>query len=89
MKVDDITPGLHVRVHTLSSTAGMLINPKHLEVRREGATGYVRGFVAGHGGDVWWVEHSDRLDEIAAYSFHEIEPHPEPAKAPEPDSILD
>jgi len=54
----------------LESTDGMLINCKHLDVRRPNATGRYIGWVPGHGGDVWWVEHDDGI--VAAYSYNEI-----------------
>lgn len=88
MNVKDIKQGIHVRVHTLGSTAGMLISPGYLALRREGATGWIREPVPGDG-DLWWVEHSDRIGETTAYSFHEFEPAPEPARALEQGSILD
>jgi hypothetical protein len=92
MKVDDITPGMWVRVHTVGPTTGMLINPKNLALRREGAVGVVRGYVPGHGGDVWWVEHRDNAGsevEVSAYVFHEIEQIEQPARSPITGSILD
>lgn len=61
----------------LGSTSGMLVNPKHLECRRGGARGVVRGWVAGHGGDVYWVEHEDGT--VGAYCWSEFEFAPEEA----------
>jgi len=89
MNVNDIKPGIWVKVHTLGSTRGFLINPKNLGYRREGAVGQVMTWVPGHGGDVWWVQHHDNPDEIAPYGFPEIEQVDEPPGAPDPESILD
>jgi hypothetical protein len=74
MNVSDITVGLTVRVARLEDTTGMLIAEKHLSVRRLGAVGEITGYVAGHGGDVWWVHHWD-TDQVGAYIFTEIEPY--------------
>ena len=90
MNLKDIKPGLLVRVHTLGSTNGMLIQQHYLDARREGAIGIIDGSVAGHGGDVWWVRH-ENSSEIGAYVFHEFDIYdgmlPEPE--PESDSIFD
>ncbi len=90
MNAEDITRGLRVKVHTLGSTAGMLIAEKNLVVRREGAIGTIEGYVAGHGGDVWWVRHEDPPYDAGAYSFTEFAPYegaaPEESK---PVSIFD
>ncbi len=55
----------------LGSEAGIIVTPEHFDVRRQGASGTVRGYVAGHGGDVWWVHH-DESSEIGAYGIDEI-----------------
>ena len=52
-----IRPGLPVKVGPLLSTAGMIISERALSRRETGVTGKVHGYVAGHGGDVWWVVH--------------------------------
>ena len=57
-------------VGVLHATTGMLIAPKHLVVRAPDAEGVIKGFVPGHGGDVWWVEHEN--GDIAAYSVGEM-----------------
>ncbi len=71
MDVAEIYTGLRVKVVRLRKTTGMLIASKHLNVRAAGKTGTVRGWVPGHGGDVWFVQH-DNSDEIGAYSFTEL-----------------
>lgn len=48
---------------------------QHLECRRPSAKGTIRGWVPGHGGDVWWVEHEDGT--VGAYCFDELEFTPE------------
>jgi len=55
----DLVPGKTlIRIDkTLDSTAGMLIKEKYLNNRRANVEGILWGYVAGHGGDVWWVVH--------------------------------
>lgn len=69
-------PGSKVVTHAeLDSTSGMMVSPRHIECRRPSAKGTVRGWVPGHGGDVWWVEHEDGT--VGAYCFNELEFTPE------------
>ena len=82
MRLDDIKPEIRVRIGTLLGTDGMLIVPKFLEARREGAIGKIKGSAPGHKGDVWWVEHEDTPGEFAAYMFDEFEPFDGPVVAP-------
>ena len=77
MDANDLKPNLRVRVVAVGSSRGLLINAKHLDVRREGATGTLRDWVPGHGGDIWFVEHDTEPGEpteIGAYMFTELEP---------------
>lgn len=78
MNLDLIRIGLKVKTSPevkpgadYEQTKGMMINEKHLIARRPNAEGTIRGYVGGHGGDVWWVEHSP--DDVAAYVFTEFE----------------
>jgi hypothetical protein len=73
MNCNQVKTGLRVKTTELDRTAGMMINPRHLNCRRCGVTGTVEGYVPGHGGDVWWVRH-DGSGEIGAYCFNELEP---------------
>lgn len=68
-KMDDV-----VEIVKIGSTAGMLIVDKHLNVRREGVSGIVKGYVPGHGGDVWWVWHGDS-SEVGAYTIDAMAPY--------------
>ena len=68
---NDVKVGMKVVTGNLSSTDGMLVKETQLLARKEGLFGEVLGFVAGHGGDVWWVKHSD--DSVGAYSYLEID----------------
>lgn len=76
-----IRPGLPVKVGPLLSTAGMIISERALSRRETGVTGKVHGYVAGHGGDVWWVVHEgarrvgDNWDprDVAPYRTDELE----------------
>lgn len=72
MNLNNVKAGLHVKVVKLGDTMGMMIKPKHLDVRKVGVTGTITGYVPGHGGDVWWVRH-DGSDDVGAYVFDELE----------------
>ncbi|MEK7151426.1 MAG: hypothetical protein AAB784_01780 [Patescibacteria group bacterium] len=62
-----------MRTHgSLESTMGLLVARKHLDARQPNKEGEVKGWVPGHGGDVWWVAHND--ETVGAYSFEEFEP---------------
>lgn len=71
MDVNEIKKGLKVKVVLDDGTQGMTIKPEILSRRGVGKVGVVQGYVPGHGGDVWFVEHNDG---VAAYCFTEIEP---------------
>lgn len=66
-------PPVGARVKTkekLGATKGMLVSPRHILSRKTGAAGNYVGFVPGHGGDVWWVDHGG--GDVAAYSYDEL-----------------
>ena len=68
--------GVGTRVRTadkLDDARGMMVAPKYIECRRCGITGVVKGYVPGHGGDVWWVAHDGTAD-VGAYCYTEITP---------------
>jgi len=67
-----LAPGTRVITNKLHSTKGMLITAKHLDVRASGIKGTIRGYVPGHGGDIYWVEHDD-TKEVGAYGWHEFD----------------
>lgn len=71
MELEDIIVGLRVGVKKLGDTKGMMVNKKHLDVRKVCVKGEIVGYVPGHGGDVWWVRHDD--GQIGAYVFDEFE----------------
>lgn len=52
-------------------TRGMLIRQEYLDARRPSMGGTIRGWVPGHGGDVYWVQNDD--GGKAAYGFWEFE----------------
>lgn len=56
----------------LGSTSGILVKPQYLNARRANAVGTVKSWVAGHGGDIYWVEHDDDKT-IAVYGWMEFE----------------
>lgn len=74
MDVDQVKVGLKVKTSShLESTTGMLIPKLRLDLRKPDVLGEVAGYVAGHGGDVWWVKHVGTND-LAPYIFTELEP---------------
>lgn len=72
MDCNQVTENLKVRTTELRSTDGLTIHARHLACRKAGVTGFVRGYVPGHGGDVWWVQH-EGSEDIGAYCFNEFE----------------
>lgn len=64
---------------TLGSTTGMLIAQHRLDDRVPDTDGVTRGWVSGHGGDVWWVEHEDGT--TGAYTAHEVKDRRQPLVA--------
>lgn len=48
-----------------------LINKSRNNVRRPGALGLLRGFLSGHGGDVYWVQHQDGT--VGPYGWWEFD----------------
>ena len=55
----------------LGSTSGIFVRPQYIEARRPSAKGVIKNWVAGHGGDIYWVEHEDGA--IAVYGWMEFE----------------
>lgn len=56
------SPKEDLRVKTssvLESTKGMIVSAKAISNRKPDTLGRIIGYVPGHGGDVWWVEHDD------------------------------
>ena len=69
---NDVRDGMKVKTnHRLRDTRGMLIKPDNLLERRCDSEGTIEGYVAGHGGEVWWVRHSD--GKAAPYIYDEFE----------------
>lgn len=73
MQDSDVKQGMWIKTTKLGDSKGMTIAYKHLSVRQEGVEGTVLGWVPGHGGDVWFVQHRDSQD-VGAYVFTEFEP---------------
>lgn len=72
--------GMRVKTHPEEKNLrGLLINERHLIARREGE-GKVTGYVPGHGGDVWWVDHGGG-GPSGAYVFTELSIVWEPSKS--------
>ena len=76
MNCNDVKPGLRVKITQLGKTDGILVVKHHLDCRKVGVTGTVAGYVGGHGGDVWWVEHDgdEQPKVVGAYCYNEFEP---------------
>lgn len=67
-----LNSGTKVRTHEkLDPVVGMMVADKHIMARRTGADGEIIGYVPGHGGDVYWVQHDG--GEAAVYCFSEFE----------------
>lgn len=62
----------------LGSTAGILVKQQYLDARKPGVAGTIKGWVGGHGGDIYWVEHEDGT--IAVYGWAEFELAPAPTR---------
>lgn len=77
MKSEEVSAGQWVVVSSLGSEAGLAIKADHLRVRKVGVLGTVIGPVPGHGGDVFWVRHSESKD-VGAYASDELSPGPNP-----------
>jgi hypothetical protein len=74
MNIDHIEPNLKIKtINTLNPTSGMLIKQHYLDNRKPNEPGTVLGYVSGHGGDVWWIQHTHAHD-VAPYWVHEFEP---------------
>lgn len=77
MELNEVKPGIRIRTsERLRGTEGMMIRRKYLQARRPGTIGTVKGWVPGHGGDVWWIEHEDGA--VAAYCYDEFAPDAKP-----------
>lgn len=72
MNLNNVKVGIRVKVVKLGDTKGMFIKFKYLDVREVGITGIILGYVPGHGGDVWWIQH-DGNEDVGAYAFNEFE----------------
>ena len=76
----DLKPGhTLVKIGELHGTGGMVIKDKYLQNHRANVEGILWNYVAGHGGDVWWVVH--QFDDkgtpieatVAVYGTHEFD----------------
>lgn len=62
--------GTKILTHAkLGETEGMVVGASNLAQRRTKA----RGTIAGHRGDVYWVDHGDASADRAPYCFNEFE----------------
>jgi hypothetical protein len=57
--------------YTPEQCQGFLVGQRYIDARRPGEEATYRGWAAGAGGDVWWIEHRDGT--VGAYMFTEIE----------------
>lgn len=66
-----LNPGTAVKTYSvLDVTTGFLVAKRHLDARRSDGQGVVVGIAAGHGGDVYFVQHDEA---VAAYGFWEFD----------------
>jgi hypothetical protein len=67
--------GTEVITHeVLGTTSGILVKNHHLDARKPSTLGVIRGWVAGHGGDIYWVQHGkDFGEDVAVYCWSEFE----------------
>lgn len=73
MNCNDVKQGMRIKTNAeLGETAGMMVGKTYIHARKASTPGIVKGFVPGHGGDVWWIEHE--AGNIAVYCFDEFEP---------------
>lgn len=56
----------------LESTEGMIVPGRLIESRKANMPGVIIGYVPGHGGDVWYVDHF--AEAQAVYSTSELAP---------------
>lgn len=64
--------GIPVHTHKkLDKADGLVAMPTLIANRRGDADGAIDGIVPGHGGDVYWVKHTDM--KVALYCFTEFE----------------
>lgn len=69
---DNYEKGLRVITKSnLGSTMGMTVHQRHCSARKPNKEGDVGGWVPGHGGDLWWVNHDDGT--VGVYMFDEFE----------------
>lgn len=67
-----LAPGTRVLTdNVLDTTSAMIISVDAIAARRACAFAIITGFVAGHGGDVYWARHDDGT--VAPYSWTEFE----------------
>jgi hypothetical protein len=71
MRSGDVKVGIRVKTTTLGNTKGIFVRQHFIDARRAGVTGTVTGFVSGHGGDAWWVDHDDKT--IGVYCPSELD----------------
>lgn len=75
-KEKGVLPELFTPVKTISNLVsaetaeGFFVKQVHIACRKPNEFGKYRGYVAGAGGDVWWIEHND--GSIGAYMYDEI-----------------
>jgi hypothetical protein len=73
MNINNIKPGIEVRTTKLGETSGIIVKDnKYLDTRQSGLVGTVVGYLPGHGGDVWYIQHYD-TEDIGVYCFNEFE----------------
>jgi hypothetical protein len=78
METVEVCVGMNVK--TISGLGkkhrDLCVRKRYLKARRSNKKGIVHSYVAGHGGDAWFVQHAN--GSIGAYMTNEFRPRPEP-----------
>ena len=71
MKESLVKVGMRIVVTDIKTTTGYNVATEHIANRRLHARGTVLGYISGHGGEVYAVEHD--AGPIAVYHYREFE----------------
>ena len=71
MKESFVKPGMRIVITDITTTVGFNVAKEHIANRVLHARGTVLGYISGHGGEVYAVEHD--VGTIAVYHYSEFE----------------
>ena len=75
-----LAPGTKVVTHDVLDDhmlPAMLVNQKYKDARRPATPATLHGYVAGHGGDVYWAKHDDGGEAVYCFTEFELAVQPE------------